>query len=79
MPSVASGRCPLFHERYGDFARIRGTGQSALNLLDKETHRFKAAADFNKLFEQAGISLDKPTATHCQSGAERQLWPSGWN
>lgn len=47
------------------------------DLLDKKTHRFKAAADLSKLFEQAGISLDKPTATHCQSGGRAAVMAFG--
>ena len=39
-----------------------------IDLIDKETQRFKSAADLRKLFEQAGIALERPTATHCQSG-----------
>jgi thiosulfate/3-mercaptopyruvate sulfurtransferase len=39
-----------------------------IDLLDKETQRFKPAADLRKLFDRAGIALDRPTATHCQSG-----------
>jgi len=39
-----------------------------IDLLNKETHRFKSAADLRKLFQEAGIALDRPTAAHCQSG-----------
>jgi thiosulfate/3-mercaptopyruvate sulfurtransferase len=39
-----------------------------IDLLDQETQRFKPVADLKKLFEEAGIRLDQPTATHCQSG-----------
>jgi thiosulfate/3-mercaptopyruvate sulfurtransferase len=39
-----------------------------IDLLDKDTQRFKSAASLRKLFGEAGIALDRPTATHCQSG-----------
>lgn len=39
-----------------------------IDLLDEDTQRFKPAADLKKLFAGAGIALDRPTATHCQSG-----------
>jgi thiosulfate/3-mercaptopyruvate sulfurtransferase len=38
------------------------------DLLDRDTQRFKAAADLRKLFVGAGVALDRPTATYCQSG-----------
>src|SRR6202795_1043906 len=39
-----------------------------MDLIDKETHRFKAQGELRKLFSESGIDLDRPTATHCQSG-----------
>jgi thiosulfate/3-mercaptopyruvate sulfurtransferase len=38
------------------------------DLVDAKTHRFKPAPEMKKLFDAAGIQLDVPTATHCQSG-----------
>ena len=38
------------------------------DTLDPKTGRFKPAPEMKKLFEDAGIALDKPTATYCQSG-----------
>jgi thiosulfate/3-mercaptopyruvate sulfurtransferase len=43
------------------------------DLLDEETHRFKPAAEMRDLFARAGIELDKPTATHCQSGGRSSV------
>jgi thiosulfate/3-mercaptopyruvate sulfurtransferase len=48
-----------------------------IDLIDKETQRFKSAADLRKLFEQAGIVLDKPTATYCQSGGRASVMAFG--
>jgi thiosulfate/3-mercaptopyruvate sulfurtransferase len=48
-----------------------------IDLIDKETHRFKSAANLRTLFEQAGIALDKPTATHCQSGGRAAVMAFG--
>jgi thiosulfate/3-mercaptopyruvate sulfurtransferase len=39
-----------------------------IDLLDKDTRRFKPAADLRRLFAEAGIDLTRSTATHCQSG-----------
>jgi thiosulfate/3-mercaptopyruvate sulfurtransferase len=48
-----------------------------IDMIDKETQRFKAAADLRKLFEQAGIALDKPTTTYCQSGGRASVLAFG--
>lgn len=48
-----------------------------IDLLDNDTQRFKSAADLRKLFEQAGIALDRPTATHCQSGGRAAVMVFG--
>lgn len=42
-------------------------------LIDPETHRFKSPAEIKKLFAEAGIELDQPTATHCQSGGRASV------
>ena len=47
------------------------------DLLDKESQRFKPAADLQKLFADAGIALDRPTATHCQSGGRAAVMAFG--
>jgi thiosulfate/3-mercaptopyruvate sulfurtransferase len=39
-----------------------------IDLIDKKTQRFKTADQIRLLFREAGIALQKPTATHCQSG-----------
>ena len=38
------------------------------DTIDPKTGRFKPAGEMKKLFEDAGIALDEPTATYCQSG-----------
>ncbi len=48
-----------------------------IDLLEKETQRFKSAPELRKLFEQAGIVLDTPTATHCQSGGRAAVMAFG--
>ena len=48
-----------------------------VDLLDKETHRFKSATELRKVFEEAGVSLDRPTATHCQSGGRAAVMVFG--
>jgi thiosulfate/3-mercaptopyruvate sulfurtransferase len=39
-----------------------------IDLIDEQTQRFKTSAQLQLLFREAGIQLDQPTATHCQSG-----------
>lgn len=48
-----------------------------IDLLDKGTQRFKGPAELKKLFDGAGIALDKPTATHCQSGGRASVMAFG--
>ena len=48
-----------------------------IDLLDKDTQRFKSAANLRKLFEEAGIALDTPTAAHCQSGGRAAVMVFG--
>jgi thiosulfate/3-mercaptopyruvate sulfurtransferase len=42
-------------------------------LIEKETQRFKPPAEIRELFERAGIDVEQPTATHCQSGGRSSV------
>ncbi len=44
-----------------------------IDLIDKKTQRFKTADQLRAIFREAGIELDKPTATHCQSGGRASV------
>jgi thiosulfate/3-mercaptopyruvate sulfurtransferase len=48
-----------------------------IELLDKETQRFKTASEISKLFADAGIDLKEKTATHCQSGGRASVMAFG--
>jgi thiosulfate/3-mercaptopyruvate sulfurtransferase len=48
-----------------------------IDLIDKKTQRFKPAGELRKLFADAGISLKKPAATHCQSGGRASVMAFG--
>ncbi len=48
-----------------------------IDLLEKDTQRFKEPAKLKRLFDGAGLSLDKPTATHCQSGGRAAVMAFG--
>lgn len=48
-----------------------------IDLLDKETQRFKSPAELKKLFEAAWIKLAEPTATHCQAGGRAAVMSFG--
>jgi thiosulfate/3-mercaptopyruvate sulfurtransferase len=37
-------------------------------VIDKKTQRFKSPDDLAKLFKDAGIDLNRPSVTYCQSG-----------
>jgi len=43
------------------------------DLLESETDKFKAAAELKRLLDEAGIDLDQPTASHCQSGGRASV------
>lgn len=44
-----------------------------VNLLDKDSRRFKSPQELRQIFADAGIDLDKPTAAHCQSGGRSSV------
>lgn len=46
-------------------------------LVDQQTHRFKTAAQLRQLFDEAGIDLRQPTASHCQSGGRASVMVFG--
>lgn len=48
-----------------------------IDLIDKDSHRFKSPDELKKLFDAAGIELDRPTATHCQSGGRASVMAYG--
>lgn len=48
-----------------------------IDLLDKDTHRFKSPVELKKLFDTADIKLEQPTATHCQSGGRAAVMAYG--
>ncbi|MEZ6141126.1 MAG: sulfurtransferase [Zavarzinella sp.] len=47
------------------------------DLLDPNTQKFKPKAELQKLFEVAGIDLQRPTVTHCQSGGRAAVMAFG--
>lgn len=48
-----------------------------IDLIDDKTHKLKPANELQKIFEQSGIDLDRPTATHCQSGGRAAVMAFG--
>jgi thiosulfate/3-mercaptopyruvate sulfurtransferase len=48
-----------------------------VDLIDKKTNRFKTADKLRLLFASARINLDRPTATHCQSGGRASVMAFG--
>ncbi len=38
------------------------------DALDPKTHRFRSAAELTRLFKDAGIDVNRPAITYCQSG-----------
>ncbi len=47
------------------------------DLVDQTTHRFKRAQEIRRLVDQAGIDLNRPIATHCQSGGRSSVMAFG--
>lgn len=47
------------------------------DLIDSDTHRFKSPVELRKVFATAGVKLDQPTATHCQSGGRAAVMAYG--
>jgi thiosulfate/3-mercaptopyruvate sulfurtransferase len=39
-----------------------------VDVIDKDTQRFKSPEELRRLFDKVGIDLSKPTTTYCQSG-----------
>jgi thiosulfate/3-mercaptopyruvate sulfurtransferase len=44
-----------------------------IDLIDTKTQSFKTPDQLRKLFAEAQIKLDRPTATHCQSGGRASV------
>jgi thiosulfate/3-mercaptopyruvate sulfurtransferase len=47
------------------------------DLIDQETGRFKKADELRKLFDLAGIDLNRPTASHCNGGGRAAVMAFG--
>lgn len=47
------------------------------DLIDPQTHRFKSADQLRALFEKAGIDLNRPAVSHCQSGGRAAVMAFG--
>ena len=47
------------------------------DLLAPETGRFLAASELADVFAKAGVDLQQPTATHCQSGGRASVTAFG--
>jgi thiosulfate/3-mercaptopyruvate sulfurtransferase len=72
-PQLVDARSEAEHCGTVRTAKRNGSIPGAINLewtelLDKKTGRFKSAAELRALFKDAGIKLDRPTVTYCQSG-----------
>lgn len=69
------GTDPLKNKRAGAIPGAKHLEWS--DLLDSSTGRFKSAAELKKLFADAGIQFDRPTATHCQGGGRAAVMAFG--
>jgi len=47
------------------------------DLIDQKTQRFKSPEELQHLFDQAGIDLDRPTASHCNGGGRAAVMAFG--
>lgn len=69
------GLDPLSNARAGSIPGARHLEWS--DLLDPKTQRFREAGQIKDLFAKAGIDLEKPSATHCQSGGRASVMAFG--
>lgn len=65
------GLDPLKNKRAGAIPGAKNLDW--VDLLDKETHRFKSPGQLRQLFHAAGIDLSKPAIAHCQSGGRSSV------
>jgi thiosulfate/3-mercaptopyruvate sulfurtransferase len=47
------------------------------DLIDQQTQRFKSPDQLRRLIDQAGIDLDRPTASHCNGGGRAAVMAFG--
>ena len=47
------------------------------DLIDQQTQRFKTAEQLRQLFDQAGIDLNRSTASHCNGGGRASVMAFG--
>ncbi len=47
------------------------------DLIEQDTQRFKSADQLRGLFDEAGIDLDRPTASHCNGGGRAAVMAFG--
>ena len=47
------------------------------DLIDAQTHKFKSSQELTELFKKAGIKLDQPLVTYCQSGGRASVMAFG--
>jgi thiosulfate/3-mercaptopyruvate sulfurtransferase len=62
---------PLENKRAGAIPGAKHLEWS--DLIDPATQRFKGPEELRRLFDQAGIDLNRPTAAHCQSGGRASV------
>jgi thiosulfate/3-mercaptopyruvate sulfurtransferase len=72
-PQLIDARSDAEHCGTTKLAKRGGAIPGSLHLewsdtLDPKTHRFKSPAELAKLFKDAGIDLNRPAITYCQSG-----------
>lgn len=48
-----------------------------IDLLDRQTQRFRSPHELRNLFEQSGINLDRPAIAHCQAGGRAAVLAFG--
>jgi thiosulfate/3-mercaptopyruvate sulfurtransferase len=47
------------------------------DLIDQETQRIKSPKELRRLFDEGGIDLDRPTASHCNGGGRASVTAFG--
>jgi len=47
------------------------------DLIDRQTQRFKSPDQLRRLFDQAGVDLERPTISHCNGGGRASVMAFG--
>ncbi len=78
MPGPTTSFCGIDKEDNKKGGAIPGAKHLEWSdLIDQDTQRFKGADQLRQLFDEAGIDLNRPTASHCNGGGRAAVMAFG--